>query len=655
MDQDQKVSHYGRKPASIRKKDALHGRAEELSLSEAFFRNTFEYASIGMAIGVPDGTFARTNAAFDRIMGYEPGELIGVHRTAVTPPEDVVENEERYRRFLKTGLPSLAYERRYVRKDGGVIWVDLNVSFIRDADGDAKFSIIMARDITDRSRVQEERIRLATAVEETAEGISIVALDNTVLYVNPAWCHITGYSREEVVGHSIDIIRKKGLSQDTVISIDRAKAEGRPWSGRVKLVRKDGRVYDADLRISPMTNADGKVLGGIGITRDITEELKMEEQLRHAQKMEAVGTLAGGVAHDFNNILMALLGYGNLLQRKMEQNDPLKVYVDHIIACAGKAVNLTQSLLVFGRKQAMELKPHRVNTRVREVEKLLRRLLPEDIDLLLSLGDDVTVMADMTQIDQVLINLATNARDAMPAGGELRIETREVKLDRDFKSVHGYGEPGEYALIAVTDTGTGMDEKTREKIFEPFFTTKEVGKGTGLGLSIVYGIVKQHGGYITVYSEQNMGTTFRLYLPAVKAKTLKAQRIPAGMKGKGGTETILFAEDDPDIRRAVRDILHMSGYTVIEAADGHNAVEKFMEHRDRIDLLILDVVMPVKNGKEVYEEIKAMKPTMRALFMSGYTSDVILGKGIRTQAVNFVPKPISPSELLQKVREVLDK
>jgi CheY-like chemotaxis protein len=290
---------------------------------------------------------------------------------------------------------------------------------------------------------------------------------------------------------------------------------------------------------------------------------------------------------------------------------------------------------------------------VREIEKLLRRLLPEDIDLLLSLGDDVTVMADMTQIDQVLINLATNARDAMPRGGQLRIETREVELDRDFKRVHGYGELGVYALIAVTDTGTGMDEKTREKIFEPFFTTKEVGKGTGLGLSIVYGIVKQHSGYITVYSEQNMGTSFHLYLPAVKAKVRKAKRIPVGTKR--GTETILFAEDDPDIRRIVREILGMSGYSVIEATDGQNAVEKFMEHRDRIDLLILDVVMPIKNGKEAYEEIKAMKPAMRALFMSGYSSDFILRKGIRNQAVDFVPKPISPNELLQKVREALDK
>jgi CheY-like chemotaxis protein len=262
-------------------------------------------------------------------------------------------------------------------------------------------------------------------------------------------------------------------------------------------------------------------------------------------------------------------------------------------------------------------------------------------------------MADMTQIAQVLMNLATNARDAMPRGGDLRIETSRVEIDGEFKRIHGFGEPGKYALISVADTGTGIDEKTKERIFEPFFTTKEVGKGTGLGLSIVYGIVKQHGGYITVESEQGRGTVFRIYLPEVKAEAAPETREVASDL-KGGTETILLAEDNPDIRRMTSHTLAMSGYTVIEAADGRDAVEKFREHKDGIDLLLLDVVMPGKSGKEAHEEIKTMKQQIKALFMSGYAADVIFDKGIRDKTFDYISKPVAPHDLLQKVREVLD-
>ena len=263
----------------------------------------------------------------------------------------------------------------------------------------------------------------------------------------------------------------------------------------------------------------------------------------------------------------------------------------------------------------------------------------------------MTIMADMTQIDQVLMNLATNARDAMPKGGRLRIETREVEIDSEFMRIHGYGKPGPYALISVSDTGTGMDATTQEKIFEPFFTTKEVGKGTGLGLSIVYGIAKQHGGYINAYSEPGLGTTFRIYLPVISVEACTAQ--PSPIDAKGGSETILLAEDNPETRSIAGEILRMSGYTVIEAVDGRDAVEKFVKHGDSIGLLILDVVMPVKNGKEAYDEIKALRPRMKALFMSGYTGDVLVTKDLSHEGVEYVQKPLSPKQLLRKVREVL--
>jgi nitrogen-specific signal transduction histidine kinase len=384
----------------------------------------------------------------------------------------------------------------------------------------------------------------------------------------------------------------------------------------------------------------------------VTERKILEAQLLQAQKMEAVGTLAGGVAHDFNNILMALMGYANLIQLKMKQDDPMRVYVDQMVACTGKAANLTQSLLAFSRKQLMELKPCKINSLVMDVEKLLRTLLPEDIVLTLSLGSDTTIMADMTQIDQVLMNLAANARDAMLKGGELRIETARMKIGEDFKKFYGYGNPGSYAIVSVSDTGMGMNETTREKIFEPFYTTKDVGKGTGLGLSIVYGIIKQHNGFINVYSEPDAGTTFRIYIPEAKTRATEEQH--TGDSAEGGTETILFAEDNPDIRRIAKETLVMSGYTLIEAVDGEDAVGKFMEHRNEIDLLILDVVMPNKNGKEAYDEIAAVQPDIKTLFISGHTGDVLLSKGVQGE-FNYVPKPFSPRTLLAKIREVLDK
>jgi CheY-like chemotaxis protein len=302
----------------------------------------------------------------------------------------------------------------------------------------------------------------------------------------------------------------------------------------------------------------------------------------------------------------------------------------------------------------IELKPEKLNVVIQEMEKLLERLLTEDIDLEIALCErDLTILADITQIDQVLLNLATNARDAMPKGGKLRIETDQAVLDEEFRRTHGYGKPGEYALISVSDTGMGIDEKVKEKIFEPFFTTKGVGRGTGLGLSIAYGIVKQHNGYIDVHSEADRGTAFYIYLPTTTLQV--EEEVSGAAEAKGGMETILVAEDNHDVRELIVNILSGNGYTPIEAMDGKDAIEKFMKYKDAISLAVLDVVMPRKNGKEVYEEIQRVKPDTKVLFTSGYTGDVVLDKGICNGALNFISKPLSPGELLLKVREILDK
>jgi len=339
---------------------------------------------------------------------------------------------------------------------------------------------------------------------------------------------------------------------------------------------------------------------------------------------------------------------------KMDSDDPLKIYVEHMLIASEKAVNLTHSLLTFSRKQAIRLQPQKVNVMIRGIEKILQRLLTEDIELKVMTADkDITVMADLTQIDQVLLNLAANARDVMPNGGMLRIETEEVEIDYEFIRSYGYGNPGIYARISISDTGTGMDEQTKQKIFEPFFTTKEVGKGTGLGLSIVYGIVKQHNGYINVVSELGKGTTFHIYLPVVTTATEEMKL--ASIDVKSGTETILLAEDNPDLQKLQEEVLNSKGYTTIAATDGEMAIARFMEHKDSIDLLMLDVVMPKKNGKEVFDEIRKIRPDIKVLFTSGYTGDVVIDKGVYDGAVEFIQKPISPNELLGKIREVLDK
>jgi CheY-like chemotaxis protein len=369
--------------------------------------------------------------------------------------------------------------------------------------------------------------------------------------------------------------------------------------------------------------------------------------------MEAIGQLAGGVAHDFNNIISAIMGFSTLIQMRTRADDPCMEYLDEILVATQKAANLTQSLLAFSRKQPITIKPLSLNQILSTVGKLLLNFLGEDIHLDFRLSErDIVIMGDSGQIDQVMMNLATNARDSMPDGGTLTISTQLTEIDDEFKKMHGYGEAGTYALISVEDSGMGMDDATRQRIFEPFFTTKEVGRGTGLGLAIIYGIVKQHNGYIDVYSELGRGTIFRIYLPAIDVKAeeaLSTQYIPL----IGGTETILLVEDERALRTVTKDLLERYGYRVIEAVDGIDAVQKFAEHKDMINLVLMDVIMPNKNGKEAYQEILAIRPDARVIFLSGYTSDSIMKK-IVDEGWELLLKPVPPKELFRKIREVLD-
>ncbi|MDD2320083.1 MAG: PAS domain-containing protein [Geobacteraceae bacterium] len=414
----------------------------------------------------------------------------------------------------------------------------------------------------------------------------------------------------------------------------------------------DGTIKD--IHAAPVIGEDGEVIGVVGITRDITNHRKLENQLNHLQKMDAIGQMAGGIAHDFNNILTAIIGYGHLLQLKMECDSPLRKYADNIMFASERAADLTKNLLAFSRKQAYHPQTAELNTIIRKIDPLLSRLIREDIALRWEIHSfDLPVMADVVQIEQVLINLVTNARDAVQNGGTILIKTLPVHLENEFIEAFGFGTPGDYATFSISDTGMGMDEKTRERIFEPFFTTKQKGKGTGLGLAIVYGIIKQHNGYITVESEPGSGTTLTVYLPLIKEESATIEH-DQQHDSFPGSEVVLLAEDEEELRNLFRSVLEENGYTVLEAADGEEAIDMFRNNINAIQLLILDVIMPRRNAREVYDAVRQDNPGMKFLFVSGHGQETIHESGIQGENVTILTKPASPPRFLQAVREVLD-
>ena len=404
------------------------------------------------------------------------------------------------------------------------------------------------------------------------------------------------------------------------------------------------------------------------------ENAKLQTQLLHAQKMEAVGRLAAGIAHDFNNILTAIITYTYILKLKIKKDDALNMYIDSILGSAERAAGFTRNLLAFSRKQILHPRPVNLNDAIESVKKILIRILGEDIELktLLSHAQsgassvenaeklnvkkgrgNIIVSADPGQLEQVIMNLVTNARDAMPGGGKLTLSTDIIEPDSEFLKTHENCKKCAYAVLSVSDTGAGMDESVKERIFEPFFTTKEIGIGTGLGLAMVYGIVKQHEGYIDVFSEKGKGTEFRIYLPTTQQtyKDVKTENIAPIKQGR---ETILLAEDNQEVRSSICAILEEFGYKVIEAADGDDMIEKFRKNKERIQLMIVDMIMPKMNGRDAYEEVKKIKPGIKAIFISGYSADFIFNKGFTGDRFDFILKPVSPILLMKKVREILD-
>ena len=515
----------------------------------------------------------------------------------------------------------------------------------------------MACDIkTHTEALAKSEQKYRTLFEESKDVVMIGTPDDRVLDVNPAGLELLGYSsKEEMLKLNI----ARNIYKDS-IERDRFKKEAEKY-GFVKdfelvLKRKDGELVNAIVSANVVRDEKGDIIAYRGIIHDMTAYKRLELQLLQAQKLEAIGQLTAGIAHDFNNILTAIIGNAAIIKMKAGKDSILIPFIQQIVEVSERAASLTQSLLAFSKKQVIYKRPIPLNDVIKRIEKLLLRLIGEDIDLRVQLTEtDITIMADEGQIEQVLLNLATNARDAMPRGGVLSLNTILIDLKDEFMQFHGYGNPGTYALLSVTDTGEGMDESTIEKIFDPFFSTKEVGKGTGLGLSTVYGIIKQHEGFIDVNSKPGKGTTFNIYLPIIQTG-IREPEMRRDMLLRGGDETLLLAEDEAHVRSITKTVIEGFGYNVIEAVNGDDALAKFTANKDRIKLLILDVVMPKKTGIEVYNEIKRLSSEkVKTIFISGYNDEVSHKKEILEDGLDFLSKPVAPTELLIKIREILDQ
>ncbi|HQT97576.1 MAG TPA: PAS domain S-box protein [Thermodesulfobacteriota bacterium] len=503
-------------------------------------------------------------------------------------------------------------------------------------------------------RRQEESTRLVMAVEQSADGIILTDREGAILYVNPAFERITGYSREEAVGKNPRILNSGKQDESFYREMWKALARGEVWTGHFINRKKDGTFYEEDATISPVRDSSGKVFGFVAVKRDVTRLLSLEKQVRMAQKMEAVGTLAGGIAHDFNNVLTVIIGFGEMLKRRIAGDPQAVSDLDQVLRSAERASVLTRQLLTFARRQIIDLGKLDRNQVVTDFELFLRKAMREDIEIkMLPTETPVTIRADRGQIEQILMNLSINGRDAMPAGGRLIIETEVISLEEGYLNQYPYMKAGRYAVLSVSDTGAGMDEKTRERVFEPFFTTKGPDKGTGLGLAVVYGIVKQHNGFIHLYSEPGKGSTFRVYFPAVDAPP--DPRISAVHPvSLGGNETILLAEDEESVRNLMEQTLKSYGYRVLIARDGEEAVDLFHRRGKEIAIVLLDLVMPKMGGKRAYDEMILTAPGLKVLFLSGYSANAIHESFVLLPGFQFLQKPFGPDALARKVREVLD-
>ncbi len=586
----------------------------------------------------PEKQRCLADCVIDRV---EPGNLSGFYRSPIIPAG--VQGEE------------------WCKVCGMQRYLSFSAAPVHNDRGEIVAAVETLEDITERKLLEEELVKLNYAVTQSPTGIVIADSKGAIEYVNPRFTEITGYTLEDLHDEKTSPFRWVDASSTVYRELVSTINEGREWRGRFHNRRKTGELYWEDILIGPIKNNDGEITHFIAMNEDISDRIRLEEELQYSQKMDSIGRMAGGLAHDFNNILTAIAGYVGIMEFYLKEESPLTTSLQQIRNSVDRAAALVQSLLDFSRRQQTSLLPVNLNEIVTRVAKLIASLIGEDIKMHSFLSDaPLEILADSVQIEQLLMHLVNNARDAMPHGGELWIGTRRTTLDQDFVRRYGFGAVGDYALLTVTDNGIGMDAATREKIYEPFFTTKGVGKGSGLGLSVVYGSVKQHKGFLTCYSEPGKGTQLNIYLPLshefaedLPERELRDSRLPDKSLLRG-EETILLVEDDVAVQQIIRSLLEEFGYRVVTAADGNTAVSVFNEYAAMIRLVILDAIMPHKNGWDAFSEMRSQVPWLKGIFISGYTREALIEKEMLEETSIFMPKPIAPLELLKTVREVLD-
>ncbi|MEW5984648.1 MAG: PAS domain S-box protein [Acidobacteriota bacterium] len=625
---------------------------QSLRESEALFRSVFEdHVAVKLIIDPDTGQIVDANKAAADFYGWPREQLrrMRIHEINTLPPEDLRAAMETAR--LGHGA---FFQFRHRRADHSVREVEVFSSTVKTWGRDLLHSIV--HDVTERKRAEEERERLLAAIEQAGETILITDAAGTVQYVNPAFVATSGYARDEAIGRTPRILKSGQHDPSFYQNLWETISSGRTWEGRIINKRKDGTLYTEDATISPVSDKAGRIINYVAVKRDITEHLDLAAQFQQAQKMEAVGRLAGGVAHDYNNMLSVILGYTELLLDKAEPSSPLHDDLLEILNAARRSADITRQLLAFARKQAIEPVVLDLNDAVERMLKILDRLIGEDIDLVLRPAAALPpVLIDPAQVDQIMANLCVNARDAIAGVGKITIETDCLTIDETYAAHHPGSVPGEFVVLSVSDNGRGMDKETVSHLFEPFFTTKPAGKGTGLGLSTVYGIVKQNGGFINVYSEPDVGTTFRIYLPrhAGDADAVEPEGGAQAWASRG--ETVLLVEDEEPILRLGQTILARLGYTLLSASTPQEAIRLAHAHTGDIHLLITDVIMPGMNGRDLAERVRALRPGVKVLFMSGYTADVIARHGVLDPGVSYLQKPFRLRDMAAKVRASLDR
>ena len=621
--------------------------------SEHQFRAMFESAAVGSALVDLEGRIVSSNRALEGMLGYTDGALDGISTETLVHPDDAGRDRELFRELVAGRRDTYSIESRYLARDARIVWGQRAAALVRGADSKPRFAISMVQDVTERKQAEEalrgSEERYRELFENANDMVYTLDLEGKLTAINRAGETITGYDRDELLGR--DFAPLMAPENDDADALD-ATLDTRMYE--CSILAKDGRRVAVEVATT-VIREHGRAVGFQGVARDVSERRELEERLRQAQKMEAIGLLAGGVAHDFNNMLTAITGYSHLAVGALDSGRGVRRSdIEEIAKAADRAGALTSQLLAFSRKQMLRPEVIDLNDVVGDLDKMLRRLIGEHIDVVTAFGGGVgRVKADRSQLEQVIVNLAVNARDAMPEGGRLTIETSAVDAN-EVSAKTGPGSPGPYVLLTVTDTGHGMDAATRERIFEPFFTTKDMGHGTGLGLSTVYGVVTQSGGQVVVESEPGAGTAFMVYLPRVEEALPQAERAFAPVENGRNGETILLVEDEEIVRKLIRDALRTSGYTVVEAGDGAQAIEICRARQEPVDLVVTDVAMPNMTGPELIERLLDSYPGLRVLFVSGYADGRFSQRTTLKPGTDLLQKPFTPSKLAQKVRELLD-